>query len=246
MKKYHALKLFLLSLMFLPSFFFTACQKDEALVAVPDPLPQEAKFTRQFLIADSKGNQFAIEVGASDQALLGQLKASHFSLELNPEPDNVPTESCLKAPRQVADPQDFPRLVTMQVLGVYTDEEINDYEVHFSPELGGILTNQKAMMRVILTPSNREPITRISSNYKQTGHYVELKFYGNHIIPTNVRTHGIRNTGSHVVVHNPPFSFLHSYYCDKCSHSGIVLIEDFEYWGSWLPGYHPYTTCGWH
>lgn len=225
----------------------TACDKE----AIPEPIDKvqevpEAAFKKQLSLNQPDGNSILMEVGASDQALLDRIEPSHFTVDLNVSDTHADEEghACTQGHAGEGSHEDAKaspcaplpsRYITVQVLGAYSEKEIQSYAIHFSASMQDMMRREKLGMRVILTDTAYVPTAlptgKTAGWWKITRACVRMRLNGDGgQIKTLAQTFRADLNGSTWVrgnaLHNPPLEFLNYTYCKKCNHSGVSRIKD--------------------
>jgi len=201
----------------------------------------EATFKKQISLDQADGKTIVLEVGATDQALLDQIEARHFTVDLNvPEMnDGEESHGCTQAHSDEESHEDAKakpveplpsRFITVQVLGAYAEKEIHSYAIHFSDAMQDLMRREKLGMNVILSGSEYEPAAKTNGHWYPTRACARMRLNGDGgQIKTRVQTYRAYLSGNTWVrgsaLHTPYLEFLNYVYCTKCAH-GVSRIKD--------------------
>lgn len=236
--------------------FAAGCEKEmpansqEATEALP-----AASFTKQLTIGANNRStaSFVVEVGASEQHLLDEIDANSFAIQFNPEST---TESGVTEPHSHDDAAEGVSvslkgrpLLTMAVLGAYSESPLESYKVDFSKEFQKLIERSNAVLSVDLGPSNKKPVLSLktSDTYYDTPHCLAIEFWGNNAgVKEKVRVYYPKPyplTGSY----NHPLTFHNYLYCRKCDHDDAPTyapyLNNFLLYEGLINGYRCHSVC---
>jgi hypothetical protein len=217
--------LFMLALVALTA---TGCEKDAVAEATEQAqIPPVASFKKQVSLDQADGKSILLEVGATDQALLDQLNASSFTVDLNAPATEAVDESHEHAKADPALTTLPSRHITVQVLGADADQEISSYTINFSDGLKDLMRREKVALRIKATPAAYEPAAKTAGHWHRTPYCAKVTAYGDGgQIQTGVsvyRAYLYGNTWYQAHLHT--FYFYYNATCTRCAH-GVSYIDD--------------------